>query len=105
MKINLTKVTIIGESLLKEGLLQLLKTEGSTGHTITMCEGEGSRGINASDWEGRNIQIETIVSAQTADRILIAVSDKYMKNYAIIAYLSEVLVLRGGKFDCEMSPE
>jgi nitrogen regulatory protein P-II 2 len=99
MKINLTKVTIIGESLLKEGLLKLIKNEGSTGHTITMCEGEGSRGIHASDWEGRNIQIETIVSADTAERILDAVSDKYMKNYAIIAYLSQVVVLRGGKFD------
>ena len=102
MKINLTKVTIIGESLLKEGLLKLLKKEGTTGHTITMCEGEGSRGIHASDWEGRNIQIETIVSADTAERILDAVSDKYMKNYAIIAYLSQVVVLRGGKFDGEM---
>lgn len=99
MNIHLKKVTIIAERLLKEGLLELLKGEGSTGHTITMCEGEGSRGVHASDWEGRNIQIDTIVSTKTAERILNAVGEKYMKNYAIIAYLSDVTVLRNSKFD------
>jgi len=98
MLVPLKKVTIIGERLLKEGLLEILKSHGSTGHTMTACEGEGSRGIHASDWEGRNVQIETIVSEETAESILQAVSDRYMKNYAIIAYLSDVTVVRKGKF-------
>jgi len=98
MNIPLKKVTIIAERLLKEGLLKILKDEGATGHTLTACEGEGSRGVNASDWEGRNIQVDTIVSAETAERILNRVGDQYMENYAVIAYLSEVTVLRRGKF-------
>jgi len=105
MNIPLKKVTIIGERLLKEGLLEILKSQGSTGHTMTACEGEGSRGIHASDWEGRNVQIDTIVSAETADRILQAVSDRYMKNYAIIAYTSDVNVLRKDKFSTDSLPD
>ncbi|MFK7910716.1 MAG: transcriptional regulator [Akkermansiaceae bacterium] len=96
------KVTIVAERLLKDGLIEILKSQGATGHTLTACEGEGSRGFHTSDWEGRNVQIDTIVSAETADRILNAVGDKYMENYAIIAYISEVTVLRKGKFAREL---
>ncbi len=105
MIVTLSKVTIITERLLKEGVLDILKKEGSTGHTMTACEGAGSRGINASDWEGRNIQIETIASPDTAERILEAVSQKYMENYALIAYISEVKVLRKGKFSSELTAD
>lgn len=105
MTANLKKVTIVAERLLKEGLLEILRREGSTGHTITACEGEGSRGINASDWEGRNIQIDTIVSSTTAEQILEAVSEKYMENYALIAYISEVTVLRRSKFSSESTAD
>ena len=102
MNIVLKKITIVAERLLKEGLLEILKAEGATGYTLTACEGEGSRGVHASDWEGRNIQIDTIASEATAGRILQAVGDQYMENYAVIAYLSEVTVLRKGKFAREL---
>ena len=105
MTLALKKVTIVSERLLKEALLDLLKSEGSTGHTLTACEGEGSRGVHASDWEGRNIQIETIVSPETAERILERIGNHYMENYAIIAYLSDVSVLRRGKFAREYADE
>ncbi len=96
--IPLKKVTIVTENILKESIIKILRKEGSTGHTITACEGEGSKGIHASDWEGRNIQIDTIVSEETAHAILTAVSETYMKNYALIAYMSDVVVLRKEKF-------
>lgn len=98
MNIPLKKVTIVTENVLREGIIKIIRKEGGTGHTITACEGEGSKGIHASDWEGRNIQIETIVNEETANKILTAVSETYMKNYALIAYMSDVLVLRKEKF-------
>jgi nitrogen regulatory protein P-II 2 len=98
MNIPLKKVTIVTENVLREGIIKIIRKEGGTGHTITACEGEGSKGIHASDWEGRNIQIETIVNEETANKILTAVSEAYMKNYALIAYMSDVLVLRKEKF-------
>ncbi len=98
MNIPLKKVTIVTENILREGIIKIIRREGGTGHTITACEGEGSKGIHASDWEGRNIQIETIVNEETANKILSAVSETYMKNYALIAYMSDVVVLRKEKF-------
>jgi nitrogen regulatory protein P-II 2 len=101
MNIPLKKVTIVTENVLREGIIKIIRKEGGTGHTITACEGEGSKGIHASDWEGRNIQIETIVNEETANKILTTVSETYMKNYALIAYMSDVLVLRKEKFSPE----
>ncbi|MGJ8672222.1 P-II family nitrogen regulator [Rubritalea sp.] len=95
---KLKKITIIGERLLKEQLIELIKSHGATGYTLTACEGEGSRGVNASDWEGRNVQIETIVSPENADAILEAVCTKYTDHYAVIAYHSDVTVMRKDKF-------
>ncbi|MFT4550192.1 MAG: nitrogen regulatory protein P-II 2 [Verrucomicrobiales bacterium] len=101
MKVPLKKVTIVAERLLRELLVELLNDEGSTGHTMMAVEGKGSRGVHASDWEGRNIQLETIVSHSAADRILDRIAAEYLENYAVIAYVCDVDVLRGKKFTNE----
>tara|TARA_R110002096_G_scaffold189193_2_gene369557 strand:- start:1321 stop:1650 length:330 start_codon:yes stop_codon:yes gene_type:complete len=98
MKILLTKVTIISEGLLKEGIVKMIKSLGATGYTLTKVEGEGSRGVRASDWEGRNIRIETIVTSECGDTILERLNAEYFEDYSVIAWLSEVNVLRGEKF-------
>ena len=98
MKVPLIKVTIVTESLLKERIITLVRKHGATGFTITLVEGEGSRGVRASDWEGRNVKLETLVSSETADAILEELGDTYFEDFAVIAWLSEVNVLRGGKF-------
>jgi nitrogen regulatory protein P-II 2 len=98
MKTNLKKVTINAERLLREDLVTLLKKHGATGWTITATEGEGSRGNRTSDFEGRNSQIETIVSAETADAIMEDVADKYFEDWAVITYCSDVEVMRGEKY-------
>ncbi|MGC6425211.1 MAG: P-II family nitrogen regulator [Lentimonas sp.] len=98
MKVKLTKITIITESLLVDRIIGMIKKRGSTGHTLTKVEGEGSRGAHTSDWEGRNTKIETIVTAETADAILDDLNDRYFEDFSVIAWLSEVQVLRGEKF-------
>lgn len=98
MKVPLIKVTIVTESLLKERIITLVRKHGATGFTLTLVEGEGSRGVRASDWEGRNVKLETLVSSETADVILEELGDTYFEDFAVIAWLSEVNVLRGGKF-------
>ena len=104
MNVPLKKVTIVAERLLKEPIFKILREEGATGHTLIAVEGEGSRGVHASDWEGRNVQIETIVSVETADRILSRIAAEYLENYAVIAYLSDVSVLRRSKFAKDSPP-
>ena len=98
MKVRLSKVTIIAEGILKSELISLVRKHGATGHTITKVEGQGSRGARASDWEGRNVRIETIVSSVTADAILEDLAAIYFEDYAVVAWLGEVDVLRGEKF-------
>lgn len=101
MEVRLKKITIIAERLLREPILTLLHEEGSTGHTLTSVEGEGSRGVHASDWEGRNIQVETIVSERVATKILARIAEEYLENFAVIAYQTNVEVLRRSKFTNE----
>ena len=102
--VRLKKLTIVAERLLREPLIRLLEAEGAKGHTRIAVEGTGSRGIHASDWEGRNVQLETIVSEATANRILARIADEYLENYAVIAYLCDVDVLRRSKFTSD-SPD
>ena len=98
MNLKLRKITIVAEKFLKDPIVKLIREEGASGFTLHAVEGEGSRGINASDWEGRNAQIETIVSSKVAEKILERLGEEYLENYAVIAYISEVTVLRRGKF-------
>jgi nitrogen regulatory protein P-II 2 len=101
LKIPLRKVTIIGERVLRADLLKLLKRHGATGWTLTAVEGEGSRGIRASEWEGRNVQIDTLVPRETADAIMTDIANTYFQDWSLIVYASDVDVLRRGKYHPE----
>lgn len=96
--ITLTKVTIIAEAILRERLIEVVLDAGATGYTCSHAEGEGSRHIRSGDLPGENIRIETIVSEPVADRLLARLSTEYFPHFALIAYLSEVRVIRGEKY-------
>lgn len=98
VKIHLRKVTIVAERVLRDELLELLKRHGATGWTLTAVEGEGSRGIRASEWEGRSVQIDTLVSTRSADGIMEEIADKYFTDWSVIVYAADVEVLRGEKY-------
>lgn len=94
----LTMVSIVAESLLEGRLLADLRQLGATGYTVTEVRGEGSRGVRASEWEGNNVKVETIVAATTAQRILDHIATTYFEHYAVIAWTTEVRVVRGSKY-------
>ncbi len=96
--IALKKITIIAEALLEKNLVRDIKAAGATGYTITTARGEGSRGVRASDWEGGNIKLEVLVSEKVAHSILEQISGQYFEDYAVIAYLENVEVVRGEKY-------
>jgi nitrogen regulatory protein PII len=98
VKIHLRKVTIIAERVLRDDLLKLLKRHGASGWTLHTVEGEGSRGIRASEWEGHNVQIDTLVPIETADSIMTEISNLYFADWSIIIYSVDVEVLRGEKY-------
>ena len=91
-------VTIIGEAVLADRLLREIRKLGAKGHTLTTVEGQGSRGVRASEWEGKNVKIETLVSEEVADAILHVLSEHYFANFAVVAYVHDVGVVRGEKY-------
>jgi len=101
MKTLLTQVTIVSESLIKDELLSVVRRHGASGYTLSRVEGEGSRSTRAHEIERHNVRIETIVSPQTADAILGELAERYFEDFAVIAWLTEVNVLRGEKFVSE----
>ncbi|GAB5558917.1 MAG: hypothetical protein SynsKO_05640 [Synoicihabitans sp.] len=98
MKIPMTKLTIVSESLLRDQLLDLMSEKGATGFTVTTADGEGSRHVRSTDWEGPNVRIETILNAELADEILGMIAERYFEDYAVIAWLTDISVWRAKKF-------
>lgn len=91
-------VTIVAEAVLEERLLTEVRELGASGYTLTRVQGEGSRGVRAGDFEGRNLKIETLVSPAVAESILDHLARRYFPHYAVVAYAATVEVVRGEKY-------
>ena len=96
--VQLKRVTIIAEALLEDRLIRDISGLGAKGFTITEARGRGSRGVRASEWEGKNLKLESIVSNEVAVQILERLKARYFEHYAVIAYLENVEVVRGEKY-------
>lgn len=95
---RLKLLTIIAEAILEERLLRELKQLGARGYSVGAVRGEGTRGIQAIDWEGKNVRIETLVGAEAAERILAHMAQYYFADYAVIVYSVDAEVLRSSKY-------
>ncbi len=96
--VPLKRVTIIAEAVLEERLLADLRELGARGYTITEARGEGTRGVRASEWEGKSVKLETLVSAEVAERLLERLAERYFEHYAVVSYVETVEVVRGSKY-------
>jgi nitrogen regulatory protein P-II 2 len=94
----MTLVTIVAESTIEHRLTTDLRALGANGFTVVEGRGEGTRHLHASELPGDNVRIETVVPRQTAERILAHLAERYFHDYSIIAYLTEVAVLRSEKY-------
>jgi nitrogen regulatory protein PII len=98
MKIRFKKITIVAERVLHDQLIDLLKRHQVSGWTAQNVTGEGSRGIRASEWEGSNVQIYTLVSEAIADAIMEDIAKHYFQNWSLVVYSQDVEVLRPDKY-------
>jgi nitrogen regulatory protein PII len=96
--VALKRVTIVAEHVLEKRLVRELKALGARGYTLVEVRGEGSRGVRASEWEGKNVKIETLVAPETAERILERLAERYFAHFAVVAYVDSVEVVRGDKY-------
>jgi hypothetical protein len=95
---TLRLVTIVAEPVLEPRLVRDLKALGASGWTLTESRGEGSRGMRASDVPGDGIRLEVVTSPPVADRIVAHIAQHYFPNYAVIAWVAAVEVVRGEKY-------
>ncbi|GAB1449708.1 MAG: transcriptional regulator [Bacteroidetes bacterium] len=91
-------LTIVATDAIEHRITKDLKSLGAKGYTRSEVEGEGIHGKHFSDWEGRNIKIETLVKEEVAIQIMEKLSSDYFGKYSIICFLSTVEVLRPERF-------
>lgn len=96
--VPLKLVTIVTERILEDRLLRKIQELGATGYTLTQATGKGSRGVRASEWEGPDTRIETLVSPAVADAIVGYIAQRYFEHYAVIVYVQDAEVVRGDKY-------
>lgn len=95
---TLKLVTVIAEAVIADKIIRDMLRLGATGYTATAAEGQGSRGVRASEWEGKNVKIEALVNDNVATKVLELLSQHYFTNYAVVAYMQNVEVVRGEKY-------
>jgi nitrogen regulatory protein P-II 2 len=91
-------LTIVALDSLQNRLIEDLKRCGVKGYTISEVEGEGLHSQHFSEWEGRNIKIETLAREETLHKVLKILGNQYFERYGIIAFVSTVEVLRKERF-------
>ena len=94
-----TLLTVFCEASLEPLLVRDMNSKGTRGYTISDARGKGSRGVRDASWdEAHNIRLEVICARAQAEDLLTHLQARYYANYAMVAYLSEVEVLRPEKF-------
>ncbi len=100
MKLHSLKlVTIICEALARNHVTELLTSVGAHGYTLFPVEGVGAQGSRVADIEEfANIQIEVILPPDAAMQLLERLEKDFFARFAMVAYSSDIEVIRGGKF-------
>jgi hypothetical protein len=94
-----TLLTVFSEASLEPLLIRDMDRMAIRGYTISDARGKGSRGVRDASWdESRNIRLEVICARSQAESLLAHLQERFYANYAMVAYLSEVEVLRPEKF-------
>lgn len=96
--VRMKRITIIGDENVRYRIVKEIKGFGATGYTDYLVHGEGDRGVRPRHAEPANVKIEVIATPEVAHKILEHMAANYFDNYAMIAFLDDVEVLRGDKF-------
>ncbi|TVP69104.1 MAG: hypothetical protein EA342_04110 [Leptolyngbya sp. LCM1.Bin17] len=86
-----TLVTIIGEAVLQNRLINLLTELKVSGYTLVPAQGAGSHGRRMGDIAGynTNIELKTIVSSDLSDQLMAALKP-LQETHALIAFRQTV---------------
>lgn len=92
-------VTIVCEAHARDAMTVLLRDVGAQGWTLFQVEGDGAHGTRPADIpEFANIQIEVLLQPDAAATLLERLATEFFPLYAMVAFESDVHVLRQEKF-------
>ena len=92
-------LTIICEADIERQLVSEFHRLGIGGHTITDARGHGKHGDRDGLWPASaNIRLEVLCESAVLDVLLTLLEENYFKNHGLVAFVSEVAVLRADKF-------
>jgi len=92
-------VTIVCEAYALEPVKKLLREVGAQGWTHFTVEGAGAGGERTGEMkEFANVQIEVVLQPAAAHALLARVEGELFHRYGMIAFESDVRVMRSGKF-------
>lgn len=92
-------LTIVCEAHARGPVLDLLRSTGAHGWTLFPVEGDGAAGRRTADIpEFTNLQIQVVVRPDVADAVLEKLGREFFPRYAMIAFATDVQVLRADKF-------
>jgi nitrogen regulatory protein P-II 2 len=91
-------VNIIAPESLKLSIIEDINANGAKSYTAYLVEGKGSYYEHITDWEGKNIKIETLVHENIANKIMEEIKNKYFNKFGVIVYSHPVNVIRQEKF-------
>lgn len=92
-------VTIIADEAISDRVLDDLRTLKVSGFTVSEATGEGLNRVHLSAWEGKNVRIETLVSAVKAEAIIVVLAQKYLDKFGLVVFAADVQVYRSGRFE------
>ena len=92
-------VTIVCEAYALASVTKLLREIGALGWTHFAVEGAGEGGERAGEMkEFANVQIEVVLQPAAAQALLARLERELFPRYGMIAFESDVRVMRSAKF-------
>lgn len=91
-------LTVVIESSLARRLEVDLIECGAKGFTSGLAQGSGPKNQRASDIEGGNVRIETVVTEQVLEAILERLRKDYFPHYDLSCWIADVEVLRDDRY-------
>lgn len=91
-------VTLIADDALESKIVKELMSLDVPGYTLTPSKGRGAHRSRESEWEGETIRVEVVADADLADAIVERIAARYLSDFGVTLFVSDVAVVRSEKF-------
>lgn len=97
-------LVIVAEAVLRDRLVEELKTLGVPGCTLTTAMSWAGHGLGEIEYEGPSVRLELVATPEVVDAILLALTQRYFPEWSVMAWVSDVSVVRPEKYAATPPP-